>query len=87
MALLDATNRARVAMAYMRELSGSWAFTKPQLAAAVSAADQWVEDNATSFNTALPAAFRTSATAIQKTYVLAYVLMRRVGKARVTEDG
>lgn len=90
MVLLDATARARVAMALQRgesENSSEMAFTKAQLAAAVDAADQWVEDNASAFNLALPAAFRTAATATQKTILLAYVLWRRIGRLRVPEDG
>lgn len=63
------------------------AFTKPQLAAAVTAADQWVEDNAASFNAALPVAFRTSASVAQKVALLGFVLWRRIGRLRVSEDG
>lgn len=94
MAVLDATGRARTVAQFMREFTtanlGSAAFSKASLAAAVAAADDWVEANTASFNSALPAAFRTgaaSATTAQKTLLLAYVLMRRMGKLHAEEDG
>lgn len=55
------------------------AFTKPDLAAAVAAADAWADTNAASYNAALPAAFRTTATAQQKSLLLALVAMKRTG--------
>jgi hypothetical protein len=54
-------------------------FTKAQLAAAVGAADDWADANATAFNTALPAAFRNNATATQKSLLLMYIIARRAG--------
>lgn len=54
-------------------------FTKTDLAAAVTAADAWADTNATSYNTALPVPFRTTATAAQKSILLAYVCMKRTG--------
>lgn len=54
-------------------------FTKVDLAAAVSAADAWADTNATSYNNALPVPFRTTATAQQKSILLAYVAMKRTG--------
>lgn len=86
MALLDATARARTVAQWMRENGSTCAFTKPELVAAIDATDQWVEDNTASFNSALPVAFRTSATAAQKAAVLAYVLWRRIGRLRAQED-
>ena len=87
MALLDATNRFRVAIAWMRDNIESSGFSKPDLSAAVNATDQWIEDNQTAFNTALPSAFRTSASLAQKTALFCFVAMRRAGRLRVTEDG
>lgn len=55
------------------------AFTKVDLAAAVSAADTWADANAASYNTALPVPFRTNASAAQKALLLAYVCMKRTG--------
>lgn len=87
MPVMSATERARAAAAYMRERSGeSMPFTKAQLVAAVAAADDWVEANTAAFNAALPAAFRTSSTVAQKIALLGFVLMRRIGRLRVTED-
>lgn len=86
MAVLTTAGRVAVAAGFMRELAESVAFTKPHLVAAVAATDDWVEANTTSFNTALPAAFRTSATTAQKIALLCYVLMRRAGRLRVSED-
>lgn len=86
MTLLDATHRARTAAQWMRENRSDCAFTKPQLNAAIAAADQWVEDNLAAYNTALPAAFRTGATTAQKAALLGYVLWRRIGKLKAEED-
>ncbi len=88
MPVLPALARKAVSATFMREeTSESFPFTKPQLAAAVAAADDWVEANVASFNAALPAGFRTSASAGQKVAVLTLVLMRRIGRLRVSEDG
>ncbi|MBK9711544.1 MAG: hypothetical protein IPO81_09510 [Kouleothrix sp.] len=51
--------------------------TKDDLQAAVNAADDWADAAATSFNSALPTAFRTSATASQKAVLLAIVVLAR----------
>lgn len=53
------------------------AITRPQLAAAVAAVDQWVSDNTASFNSALPAAARSSLTASQKARLLLAVVRQR----------
>jgi hypothetical protein len=85
---LDATGRARVTAQWMREntidVSG---FSKADLAAAVAAVDDWIDANQTSFNQALPAAFRTGATTVQKAWLFAFVLWRRIGRLRAEEDG
>jgi hypothetical protein len=54
-------------------------FSGPDVLAAVNAADTWVDENQTSFNTALPAAFQSGATAEQKTLLLCAVVLMRVG--------
>jgi hypothetical protein len=51
--------------------------TKTVLRQAVDAADQWVSDNSQSFNNALPAGFRSTATAAQKARLLMLVLQVR----------
>lgn len=55
-------------------------FTRPDVQAAIAAADQWCTDNAASFNSALPVNFRTKATTAQKAALLASVALRRYGK-------
>jgi hypothetical protein len=86
MALLSDTDRQRTAYAWARSQTEPVAFTRSQLKLAVDATDQWVEDNQTSFNTALPVGFRTNATTTQKIILLAYVLWRRIGQLKTTED-
>lgn len=84
---LDAINRARLAAGYQRDGRCPGALIKPQLAAAIAAADDWIDTNSAAFAAALPAAFRTATTPAQKGELLAYVLMRRIGKLTVQEDG
>lgn len=82
MAVLGSAALAGIARKIQRAWSDnreSAAFTKAQLSAAVAAADQWADDNAAAYNTALPAAFRNNATAAQKSLLLVYVIARRAG--------
>lgn len=53
------------------------AITKADLQAAVNAADDWADSVASAYNTALPATFRTNATAAQKALLLAIVVLAR----------
>ena len=87
MAVLSFTERARVFAQWMRENRTPTAFSKTDLQGAVNATDDWIEANVSSFNQALPAGFRSSATIGQKYEIFAYVLMRRIGRLRVDEDG
>lgn len=87
---MTSPERAACTTAYMRELSrlaSALGITKAQLRAAVDAADTWCDDNAASFNTALPTAARTTMNTTQKTLLLTYVLRRRNGDLRIPEDG
>lgn len=88
---LDATGRFRVWAQAMRDWPTAIGFpsgvTKADLRAAVDATDDWIEANAASYNSALPATFRTSATLPQKTFLFAYVALRRAGLLRAQEDG
>lgn len=86
MAVLDATNRLRVANQWMREQFEVCSFTKADLRAAVDATDAWIEANQSAFNTALPTAFRNAASLTQKTLLFCYVAMRRAGRLRAEED-
>lgn len=86
MAALDATNRLRVAYAWMRDNAEPCAFNKTALNAAVNATDQWIEDNQAAFNAALPTAFRNNSSLTQKTILFCFVAMRRAGRLKVAED-
>jgi hypothetical protein len=88
MAALAAEERRRVWAHLMRSMGslGSIPVDKIALRAAVDATDQWIEDNASSFNTALPQPFRGSANLAQKTLLFCYVAMRRGGVLRTDED-
>lgn len=73
----------------MRDLAGllfqdqnaTATFDTATIQAAFNAADDWMEANASSYNSALPAAFRTVATPAQKALLLASLAMRRAGKS------
>lgn len=89
MAVMDAPNLARTVAQYMREQVAIIApsLTKVDLRAAVAAADLWADSNANAYNSALPAPFRTTASAAEKAMLLAYVVMRRAGRLHAEEDG
>lgn len=57
--------------------------TKADLQAAVNAADNWADANAASYNSALPATFRTNATTAQKAVLLAVVVLARYDAASI----
>lgn len=86
---LDAAGRARTLAQWMRELDLALpaSLTKPDLAAAVAATDDWIEVNAASFNAALPQPFRGAAGLQLKTLLFCYVALRRAGKLHAEEDG
>ena len=87
MAVLPDLDRDRVVRFFMRRSTTSLgAVTKADLRAAVDATDAWIDTNAASFNSALPVAFRTGATLVQKTALFCYVAMRRAGILQVDED-
>lgn len=56
-------------------------FTSADLLAAVAATDDWIEANQAGYNTALPAAFRTNGTLVQKTLMFCCVAAARVSLA------
>lgn len=80
-----ALNAAQISAAWQRWVASSITgatpcqFTRTDLEAAVNAIDAWCTTNATSFNNALPAAFKTNATAAQKAALLAVVCIARYG--------
>lgn len=53
------------------------ALSKPDLAAAISAIDQWVESNASAFNSAIPQPARGVLTSKQKAELLSIVALLR----------
>lgn len=82
MAILTNPVRLSLRADFAKQLSDrreSFGLSKAQLDAAIAAVDQWVEDNAASFNTALPPAARTGLTAQQKTELLYRVALARFG--------
>lgn len=80
MAIMTAADREKARRAFTedagqnREAIG---VTRPDLVAAAAAVDQWVSDNAASFNTALPVASRNGLTAPQKARLLLAVVRQR----------
>lgn len=81
MATLVEADRLRIFRGLMRFWSGIGetltGLLKSDLKAAVDATDQWVDDNAISYNSALPLAFRTNATPSQKSLLLVGVVLMR----------
>ena len=81
MAALSTTVRQRIWRGLMRfwsaRLEAVAGITKTDLQSAVNAADDWADANAASYNSALPATFRTNASASQKALLLAVVVLAR----------
>ncbi len=80
MAKMSTSQRKALWAEFMREVSRErerLALTKPQLRAAIDAADDWLDDNAASFNAALPVAARTALDARQKARLLRAILGKR----------
>ena len=86
MAVLDETNRFRTLARLMRDKANPPGVDKTGLRAALDAADDWVEASSGAFDGALPEPYRSTATAEEKTTLLAYVAMRRAGKLQTEED-
>ena len=77
MAVLVDSDRQGVWARWMRDNTSSCSVNKPDLRTAVNAIDQWVDDNAASFNLAIPQPARANLTAKQKAWLLTYVIRRR----------
>lgn len=77
MAVLTSAKRAEVNAQCMRENIETMSITKTQLRAAVDAIDDWVNNNAAAFNTAIPQPARTALTASQKARLLMLVAIKR----------
>ena len=61
--------------------------TKGQVFDTVKATDLWIDANVASWHAALPAQAMTGLTQVQRNWIFAYVLDRRIGRLRVEEDG
>lgn len=64
-------------MRYWSNLRETVNVTKEELQSAVNAADTWVDNNAASYNSALPLPFRTAASTQQKSLLLVAVVLMR----------
>ena len=83
MALLTLDKRVRVRQLMSQTISTNreiFELDKPAFDAVIAAVDQWAENNAISYNAALPPLARTVLTTSQKALLLLYVVAMRVGK-------
>ena len=80
MALLTTQQRFEMGAEFMRASLCPGSITKPSLSAAIDSADQWVEDNSAAYAAALPNPFRANSTPTEKTMLLMYVLLKRMGR-------
>lgn len=84
MATLSARDRADVNRDFQATLSQDRetmaGCLKTDIAAAINAADDWLNTNAASFNSALPAAARNGLTAAQKARLLVFCIKKRFDK-------
>jgi hypothetical protein len=82
MAELSTTDRARVRRAlarYWSKVRTTYDLDTSELRAAVDATDTWIDDNQSSYNSALPAAAQSNLTIAQKTLLFCAVALARVG--------
>lgn len=77
---LTIPERALTAGQYMRDHLCPGAVVKADLSAAIDAADDWLDTNLASLNSAIPAPFRTSASTTEKYMLLMYILMKRMSR-------
>lgn len=80
MATLPDNDRAALTAEYQRELSShreAITVSKADLRAAINALDQFLHDNATAINNAIPQPARTQLTSRQKAQILVYVIDKR----------
>lgn len=79
-AVLSNNDRAEVTAEYQREIGVErvgCGISKADLRAAVNAIDQWVDDNAAAFNSAIPQPARGTLTTREKARILLRVVERR----------
>lgn len=82
MAVMSSADRAECWTDHMRTFTPTEtiSISKVDLRVALDAVDQWVSDNAVSYNNALPAAAKANLTASQKSRLLTWVLQWRYQK-------
>lgn len=81
MAVLSNADRAALWAEFMRDPArlgnGASGLTKAQLRAAIDAADDWADANASAYNLALPQPARGALSAKQKAAILMFVIDKR----------
>ncbi len=77
MATLSAQVRADATAELQRTADCPGGITKADLRAAIDAADDWADANASAYNLALPVAARNALTARQKARLLVFVIQKR----------
>ena len=80
MAVLTSADRQAIWSEFMETGSREWqeiGLLKPELRAAVDAADAWIDSNSASFNAALPTTARTNLTTKQKVRLFLLVAKQR----------
>jgi len=82
MAELSTEDRQRVwrgLMRYMSNVRQTTTLSKSELQDTVSATDTWIENNQSSYNSALPAIAQSGLSTAQKTLLFCAVALARVG--------
>ncbi len=80
MAVLGDNDRVTMVQKFAQDMSGTRtavSIVKADMRAAVNAIDDWVQANASAFNTAIPQPARGALTTQQKAKLLWYVVQRR----------
>lgn len=80
MAVLGDNDRVTLVQKFAQDMSGTRtavSIVKADMRAAVNAIDDWVQANASAFNTAIPQPARGALTTQQKAKLLWYVVQRR----------
>lgn len=79
---LNANQKQQILAKWASDISArreAFDLRKPDLVAAITAIDNWLETNATAFNSAIPQPARATLTTSQKAELLALVAIKRYG--------
>jgi hypothetical protein len=79
--MLSTQNKQQLQQQFEDQASAVWdalGVSRQDIAAAVTAIDQWVDNNTASFNQAIPEPARSNLTAVQKAKLLYVVTKRRM---------